>query len=120
MAKTDVFGARTPFPGKDGVSYYRLAKLQEDGIANIDRLLFSIKILLEAVLRNHDDYVINADDVKKLANWKAVEAERQEDDEDWSGCQHESDSLRVLRLVPPRPKSESVKASTVASDSRYL
>ena len=73
MAKTDVFGARTPFPGKDGVSYYRLAKLQEDGIANIDRLPFSIKILLEAVLRNHDDYVINADDVKKLANWEAVE-----------------------------------------------
>ncbi|MEM9774154.1 MAG: aconitate hydratase AcnA [Chloroflexota bacterium] len=78
MAKTDVFGARTPFPGKDGVSYYRLAKLQEDGIANIDRLPFSIKILLEAVLRNHDDYIINADDVKKLANWLAVEEERQE------------------------------------------
>ncbi|MFT5196658.1 MAG: aconitate hydratase [Cellvibrionaceae bacterium] len=78
MAKTDVFSARTPFPGKDGVSYYRLAKLQEDGIANIDKLPFSIKILLEAVLRNHDDYVITAADVKKLANWQPVEAERQE------------------------------------------
>ena len=78
MATQDVFGARTPFPGSDNSFYYRLAKLQEDGIADIDRLPFSIKILLEAVLRNCDDYIINPEDVKKLANWAPVEEERQE------------------------------------------
>ena len=78
MATQDIFGARTPFPGSEERYYYRLAKLQEDGLADIDRLPFSIKILLEAVLRNCDNYVITEEDVKKLANWAPVEAERQE------------------------------------------
>ena len=78
MAKRDAFGARTPFPGRDDTYYYRLAKLQEDGIANIDKLPFSIKVLLEAVLRNCDDYIINPEDVEKLANWQAKGALREE------------------------------------------
>ncbi len=78
MAKQDVFGAKTPFPGSDNSYFYRLAKLQEDGIANIDRLPFSIKILLEAVLRNHDEYIITEEDVKKLANWEPKSDLREE------------------------------------------
>ncbi len=69
MAKRDAFGARTPFPGSDDTYYYRLAKLQEDGIADIDKLPFSIKVLLEAVLRNCDDYIISPEDVETMANW---------------------------------------------------
>lgn len=71
MAIRDHFGARTPFPGKENTYFYRLGKLQEDGIANIDKLPYSIKILLEAVLRNHDEYIVTAADIKTLANWTA-------------------------------------------------
>ena len=49
---------------------YRLNKLQEDGIAQIDRLPFSIKILLEQALRNLDGFQVNEEDVVALANWK--------------------------------------------------
>ena len=49
---------------------YRLNKLQEDGIGQIDRLPFSIKILLEQALRNLDGFQVNEDDVVALANWK--------------------------------------------------
>lgn len=72
----DFFGAKSELP--TGGSYYRLAKLQEDGIANIDRLPFSIKVLLEALLRNCDEYLISQDDVKRLANWPTSEEARGE------------------------------------------
>ncbi|MFW5941482.1 MAG: aconitate hydratase AcnA [Chloroflexota bacterium] len=67
----DHFGARTLLPGHDDVYYYRLEKLSEEGIGHIDRLPFSIKILLETLLRNVDGYLIQADDVAGLAGWNA-------------------------------------------------
>lgn len=45
-----------------------LKKLQENG-TNIHRLPFSIRILLENVLRNHDDFAITDDHVKTLKHW---------------------------------------------------
>ncbi|MGD2050029.1 MAG: aconitate hydratase AcnA, partial [Chloroflexota bacterium] len=65
----DHFGARTTLP-IDGRAYYRLSKLQGDGIGNIDRLPFSIKVLLEAVLRTCDGYQVNPQDVVDLVNWQ--------------------------------------------------
>ena len=49
---------------------YRLDRLASAGLApHLDRLPFSIKILLEAVLRNCDGYLVSEDDVKRLAQW---------------------------------------------------
>lgn len=45
-----------------------LTELQKKG-ANIDRLPFSIRILLENVLRNHDGYVITDEHLDTLVNW---------------------------------------------------
>src|SRR3972149_3946387 len=54
---------------------YRLDHLAKTGAApNLDRLPFSIKILLEAVLRNCDGYLVTEDDVKRLANWSPAAA----------------------------------------------
>ncbi|MCL4267094.1 MAG: aconitate hydratase AcnA [Anaerolineae bacterium] len=64
----DHFGARAKLPGTD-VYYYRLDKLNH--LANIDRLPFSIKILLEALLRTCDGYVVTPEDVEKLARYNA-------------------------------------------------
>ena len=77
MATQDFFGAKTAMPNGNGV-YYRLAKLEEDGIANIGRLPYSIKVLLESLLRNCDDYIVTPNDVKKLANWEAQSADKPE------------------------------------------
>ncbi len=64
----DHFGARAKLPGTD-VYYYRLDKLNH--LANIDRLPFSIKIMLEALLRTCDGYVVTPADVEKLARYNA-------------------------------------------------
>ena len=64
----DHFGARAQLPGTD-VTYYQLAKLSQFG--NIDRLPFSIKVLLEALLRTCDGYEVNPEDVENLAKWNA-------------------------------------------------
>ncbi len=66
----DHFGARASLPaGESMPAYYRLQKLQKDGIANIERLPQTIKILLEALLRTCDGQEITPDDVVYLANW---------------------------------------------------
>ncbi len=54
---------------------YSLAKLEELGYGTISRLPFSIKILLEAVLRECDGYAITEDDVKLLASYNAKNPE---------------------------------------------
>jgi aconitate hydratase len=65
----DHFGARAQLSGHDNVYYYRLDKL--NSLGNIDRLPFSIKIMLEALLRNCDGYEVMPEDVEKLAHWNA-------------------------------------------------
>lgn len=69
---TDPFGARDVLSlpsGKLGI--YRLSRLEDQGIAKISKLPFSIRVLLEAVLRNCDGYQVTVDDVKNLASWNA-------------------------------------------------
>src|SRR5579859_5494451 len=59
--------------------YYRLHRLSELGLApGLARLPFSIKILLEAVLRNVDGYLVTEDDVKRLAGWQAARPDPRE------------------------------------------
>jgi aconitate hydratase len=68
MTTTNSFGARQRFETGSGPAYYyRLATLQEQGLGNVDRMPFSVKVLLESLLRNEDDFIVTADDVRKLA-----------------------------------------------------
>ena len=68
----DAFGARASLDTASGrATLYRLDRLEKAGLGNISRLPFSIKVLLEAVLRNCDGRLITEDDVRALAGWKA-------------------------------------------------
>ncbi len=71
--KSDVFGARgTINTGHGTATIYRLSALEKAGLApGLDRLPFSIKILLEAVLRNVDGELVAENDVRNLAGWRA-------------------------------------------------
>jgi aconitate hydratase len=51
------------------VSYYRLERLAELGVGGIDRLPFSIRILIENLLRRLDGVIVTEDDVRDLASW---------------------------------------------------
>lgn len=66
----DPFGAKQTLDlGGKKLTVYRLKKLEELGIVNLSGLPYSIRVLLEDVLRNIDGEVITADDVKNLAKW---------------------------------------------------
>lgn len=70
---TDPFGTRSTFKSSIGeLGIYRLSELEKRGIANVSHLPFSIRILLEAVLRNCDGYQVSEEDVRNLANWNAA------------------------------------------------
>jgi aconitate hydratase len=69
----DSFGARTLLSGgADPIYYYRLGALEDAGVGHVARLPFSIKILLEALLRQVDGFAVTAEDVVRLANWDAA------------------------------------------------
>jgi aconitate hydratase len=72
--KTDVFGARSTFDtGMGRATIYRLSALERAGLApDLGRLPFSIKALLESVLRSVDGELVTAEDVKNLAAWNAA------------------------------------------------
>lgn len=70
----DPFGARDLFEtGQGKAVLYRLSVLEQQGLGKISRLPYSIRVLLESVLRNCDDYVVTQDDVRNLAAWNAAE-----------------------------------------------
>ena len=72
-AKFDLFEARDTFDcGHGHVGIYRLSKLEDLGLGNVSALPYSIRNLLEAVLRTCDGYVVTEDDVKSLAGWQAA------------------------------------------------
>ena len=50
---------------------FRLEALKSQGV-NLDRLPFSIKILLENVLRTEDGVSVTSDTVRSVANWNAI------------------------------------------------
>lgn len=71
--KTDPFQARDTFDtGSGRAGIYRLRKLQEMGLCQVDRLPFSMRVMLEAALRTCDGYEVTEDDVRKLATWNAA------------------------------------------------
>lgn len=70
QTKTDPFGARDTFETSSGpVGIYRLAALEKAGLTRIADLPFSIRVLLESVLRNCDGFAVREDDVRNLAGW---------------------------------------------------
>ena len=71
MSSVDSFGARGTLD-VHGKSYeiYRLSSVAGDGL-DVDALPYSLKILLENLLRTEDGANITADDIRALAGWEA-------------------------------------------------
>ena len=74
--KYNYFGARDTFDTGSGEAViYRISALQAYG--NVERLPFSIKVMLEQALRQVDDFEVTQEHVKAIAGWdgSAKEAE---------------------------------------------
>jgi aconitate hydratase len=74
----DYFQTRDTFHTRHGdFFFYRLTNLDRQGLTEIDRLPFSIRIMLESVLRQCNDREITQADVVNLAGWQPNPASRQ-------------------------------------------
>lgn len=57
--------------GGKAVKYYSLPQLENAGVGKISKLPFSIRVVIESLLRNMDGRAIFEEDVVSLANWNA-------------------------------------------------
>ena len=70
----DPFKARDTFDAGAGpAGIYRLSRLEQLGLTEVAKLPYSIRVLLESVLRNCDGYLVTENDVKNLAAWNAAD-----------------------------------------------
>lgn len=70
---SDPFGARATLHTAEGsASIYRLDALEKRAVGAVGRLPFSLKILLESLLRNVDGHLVTEEDVRTLAGWNAA------------------------------------------------
>ncbi len=78
MKTTNSFGAKATLNvGSTPYTYYRLDALAPHGY-DLSRLPFSLKILLENLLRNEDGVSVTANDIRFLATWDAKAAPEHE------------------------------------------
>ena len=61
--------AATLEAGQDKVHYFSLAKLADKGWGDLDKLPFSLKVLLENLLRFEDGKTVTTDDIEALVRW---------------------------------------------------
>lgn len=72
MANPDPFSARATLEAPLGsLLVYRLDALARAGVGSVDHLPYSIKVLLEAVLRNIDGFAIHEDHVRAIVDYDA-------------------------------------------------
>ena len=58
--------------GAQTFDIHRLEFLEEQGVADLAKLPFSLRILLENLLRCEDGQTVTDKDVEALANWDAT------------------------------------------------
>jgi aconitate hydratase len=72
------FGTRdTLRVGAQSFEIHRLEALEKNRVANLGKLPFSLRILLENLLRCEDNRFVHAADIKSLANWRPGTAEKE-------------------------------------------
>ena len=73
------FSSRATFDtGSGPATLYRLRALDDAGITSTSRLPYSIRMILEALLRTCDDYEVTEADIRTLATWNAAQPAEQE------------------------------------------
>ena len=75
----DPFSARATFEtGSGPATLYRVRALDDAGVTNTSRLPYSIRMILEALLRTCDGYEVTESDIRTLATWNAAKPAEQE------------------------------------------
>ncbi|WP_134704624.1 aconitate hydratase AcnA [Ammoniphilus sp. YIM 78166] len=75
----DTWRARSTFSVNDKkYDYFRINALEEQGLGNVSRLPYSVKVLLESAVREYDGIAITEEHISKLANWTVERDPNQE------------------------------------------
>jgi aconitate hydratase len=75
-ASKNSFGTKTTLKsGNDSFEIFHFPALEKAGIGNVARLPFSLKVLLENLLRHEDGKFVFAEDVRALAGWDPTSAQ---------------------------------------------
>ena len=69
---------RTLTVGSATYDYYSLPDAEKNGLAGISRLPFSLKVLLENLLRHEDGRTVSADDIRAMAEWLTTRTSNRE------------------------------------------
>jgi aconitate hydratase len=79
MTSLDSFKCARPLKvGSKTYAYYSLPTAEKNGLKGISRLPFSLKVLLENLLRNEDGRTVTKEDIQAFAQWlKAKTSERE-------------------------------------------
>jgi aconitate hydratase len=64
--------------GSKSYAYYSLPTAERNGLKGISRLPFSMKVLLENLLRNEDGRTVTKDDIKAVAEWLKTKTSERE------------------------------------------
>jgi len=73
------FGTRSTLKTPEGrFEYFSLSRLEAQGLGPVSRMPFSIKILLESVLRQINDFDVKEEDLRALCVWNTSEARTRE------------------------------------------
>ena len=64
--------------GGKSYAYYSLPIAEKNGLKGISRLPFSMKVLLENLLRNEDGRTVTKDDIKAVAEWLKTKSSERE------------------------------------------
>ncbi|MEQ8844372.1 MAG: aconitate hydratase [Phycisphaerales bacterium] len=76
---SNAFNSRRTLTTSTGeYTYFALQALAEQKVGDVARLPYSIRVLLEAMLRNVDGFTVTQDDVAGLANWNAKDVNKVE------------------------------------------
>src|SRR5687768_17915919 len=79
MTTLNSFGTRTDLRlAGESVQIYSLPALEKAGFTGVSRLPYSMKILLENLLRREDNAFVKAADIRALAGWNATAGAEQE------------------------------------------
>src|SRR5215204_6784422 len=70
MTSLDSFKCRKTLKvGNKNYAYYSLPAAEANGLRGISKLPFSMRVLLENLLRNEDERSVSKDDIKAVAAW---------------------------------------------------
>jgi aconitate hydratase len=79
MASLDSFRCCKPLKvGSRTYAYYSLAAAEKNGLKGISRLPFSLKVLLENLLRNEDGRSVTKEDLQAVAQWLKTKTSERE------------------------------------------